>query len=322
MIKLTEFQKSIIIIISVLLLVLFYESKRIETLAIGVENRALRYLALAYTSASDKVKSALGLENFFQNQADFWVKIKKSPVIFSYSRNPIPEIPPSTPQPPQSLIPKPPYNILIIGDSFIAEGFGPAIEKEFLLYKDVKAYREGKYSTGLSRPDYFNWDVEIKNLINAHHPNVAIVMFGANDGQDQRFLDGKVIHYGTTDWNVEYAKGVDSFLNILLENKIFVFWLGNPIARDKKYSDKMANLNSIYEAECKKQKNIVFIPTWNFLTDSEGKYSAYLPDENGKLKLARASDGIHTTAFGSKILVNKVISIMQEDLQMKLIQSQ
>jgi hypothetical protein len=321
MIKLTEPQKSIIVIISVLLIVLFYESKRIETLAIGVENRPLRYLALSYASFSDKIKSALGLERFFQNQADFWVKIKKSPVIFSYRRNSNPEIPPPTPQPPQSSIPKPPYNILIVGDSFIAEGFGPVLEKELLLYKNVTAYREGKYSTGLSRPDYFNWDVEIKNLINTHNPNVAIVMFGANDGQDQRTLDGKVIHYGTDDWNVEYAKRVGSFLNILLENKIFVFWIGNPIARDKKYSDKMVNLNSIYEDECKKQKNVVFIPTWSFLTDSEGKYSAYLLDENGKLKLARASDGIHTTTFGSKILVDKVMLIINNDLQIELIQS-
>jgi hypothetical protein len=142
-------------------------------------------------------------------------------------------------------------------------------------------------------------------------------MFGANDGQDQRTLDGKVIHYGINDWNVEYAKRVDSFLNILLENKIFVFWIGNPIAKSKNYSDKMANLNSIYEAECKKQKNVVFISTWSFLTDSKGNYSDYLADENGKLKLARASDGIHTTAFGSQILVDKVMSIMKEDLQIE-----
>jgi len=145
---------------------------------------------------------------------------------------------------------------------------------------------------------------------------VAIVMFGANDGQDQKTVDGKVIYYSTKEWNEEYTKRVASFLDILSENKIFVFWLGNPMARDDYYRKKMENLNSAYEAECKKLNNCFYIPTWDILKDSNGKYSAYLPDENGKLQLARTSDGIHVTIFGANILVEGVIEKIKTKMEL------
>jgi len=189
------------------------------------------------------------------------------------------------------------------------------------LYQNVKIDRKGVYSTGLSRPDYFNWDEEINKLILADRPNIAMVMFGANDGQDQRSLDGQVIHYSATEWNPEYSRRVADFLKILNDNEIFVFWIGNPIARDDYYSKKMVNLNSIYQSECQKSVNCRYLSTWNLLADSQGKYSVYLPDETGVKRLARASDGIHTTAFGSQILVKAVMNKISDKINLEKISS-
>jgi len=322
--KLSNPAKSIITIVLVLLGIVFYESKRIETFSIGTDNSVMRSLGMFLSSKSEKIKSFLGISQFFENDEKFWAKIKESPKIFNYSFAAVQEkTATSTPAPLPLNVPLPlkleaPYNILIVGDSFIAEGFGPTLEKELLSYQNIRVYRKGVYSTGLSRPDYFNWDEETDKLITTDKPNIAVVMFGANDGQDQRTLDGEVIHYGTIEWNPEYSRRVADFLKILNDNEIFVFWIGNPLARDDYYTKKMENLNSIYQSECQKSINCVYLSIWSLLADSQGKYSAYLPDKTGVKRLARASDGIHTTAFGSKILVREVINEMKEKMALEI----
>lgn len=324
--------KSLIIIFSVLLIVPFYESKRMEVLSVGIENMFLRNLALSYASNSEKIKSVLGLSEFFQRDENFQLIFKKSPIIFEYpakinqissslplqAPSPTPALPTSTL--PQILKIEPPYNILIAGDSFVVEGFGPALEKELIQYKNTKVYRKGLYSTGLSRPDYFNWNEEMKRLIDSHNPNVAVVVFGLNDAQDQRTLDKKIVHYGTNEWNVEYGKRVDEILDILTENKISVYWVGLPNARSQSFSDKMAKLDLIFKAECQKYSDCVYFSTWELLLDSNGKYSDFLPDETGKMQPVRRTDGIHPKAYGTEILVRALINKMKEKIELKLIQ--
>jgi len=327
MVKLSDQVKSIIIIASVLLITLFYESKRIETLAIGIENSSLKNIALSYSSGSEKIKTSLGLNTFFDKDQFFWKGLKKSPMLLNNQlrENIVDTNPNQSPSPtPKEILPfkiEAPYNFLIVGDSFVAERFGYQIEKELISYKDTTVNRKGVYSTGLSRPDYFDWDKEINDLINSYKPNIAIVMFGANDGQDLRTLDGKVIHYGEEAWNIEYSKRVASFLQNLTKNEVFVFWIGNPIPRDDYYSKKMQTLNSIYEDECKKNINALYVSTWYFLADSNGKFTNYLPDETGNKKLARTSDGIHVTVFGANIIVKKVVQIIMEKISLEVIRT-
>lgn len=307
--------RSIIIIFFVISIVFFYESKRIETASVGMENSVLRGASLFFASNAEKFKSSAGLTDFFNKEQDFWENLKISPKIFDYPDNSgeisVPKIVH------KNIFPGAPYSILIVGDSFIAERFGVQMNKEFQEYKDTKVYRTGIYSTGLSRPDYFDWNKKIKELIAEYNPNAAIVMFGANDGQNLRLNEGNILYYGTQEWNEEYAKRVSDFLNIFKEKNIFVFWLGNPVPRDKYYSDKMQNLNSIFEDSCKNYGNCRFIPTRDFLADENGNYADYLPNEKGEKRLARTSDGIHVTVFGAQILAKKVIMEIQKSIKLE-----
>ncbi len=318
--KLSNPTKTVIIIIFVLLVVSFYESKRVEVLSVTIENPILHSLGLAYAVKAEGLKSFLGLKPFFDGEENFWQYLKKLPESLIYKQEIVPGsiLGHESPTPFSTI--NPPYNILIVGDSFIAESFGPVLERELLSFKDVQVFRKGVYSTGFSRPDYFNWEEEINKLILEKRPNVAFVMFGANDGQDQTSLDKKVIHYGDKEWNPEYGRRVARFLKILEDNNIFAFWVGNPIARDKYYADKMANLNSVYQSVCQQYLNCLYLDTWGVLATLEGKYSAYLPDENGQKHLARASDGIHTTAFGSQILLKEIMSRIEEKIKLQKIE--
>lgn len=211
---------------------------------------------------------------------------------------------------------KPPFRILIMGDSFMAigGGLGDPIERSLLAYKGVSVSRFGRVSSGLTNSDYFNWNTNAENLINQFNPNVAIVMFGANDAQGIVSSAGYPIKYGYPGWNEEYTKRIKYFINILEKNNITVFWIGLPIMKDANFSNKMANLNSLYEAEIKNHTNSYFISTWDLLADANGKYTAYMKDASGKAKLIRASDGVHLQYYAGYLLSSEIILKMQETL--------
>lgn len=311
---------AVITLVLVLLIVSFYESRRVKVLGGQIENPIFRALSLAYASGAENLKSSVGLVPFFDTEDAVWKNLKNEPekqielpaILLVADPYLEPTVQPSTIS--QS------YNILLIGDSFMAESFGPALEAELLTFADTKVFRKGVFSTGLSRPDYFNWEDELTKLVLEKNSTTVFVMFGANDAQDQTSLGGKTINYYAKNWNEEYGKRVARILKILEDNHVFTFWIGNPMASDQRYTDRMANLNSIYKAVCGEHSGCLYLDTWAALATLEGKYSAYLPDENGQKRLARASDGIHTTAFGSQLMLKNIMGKVVGKMKFKKVE--
>ena len=216
---------------------------------------------------------------------------------------------------------KPKFNVLIIGDSFMAPygGLGTVLERELLQYKDLRVVREGKVSSGLSRPDYFNWDMRTRQLVYQYKPNIAIVFFGSNDGQSFKISKNNIAYYGTNKWNQEYGNRTSSLLNTFTDNNITVFWIGVPIMKSVNLSKKMLNINSIYKQTIQDYENAMFIPTWALLTDAYGNYSDYLPNQNGRYQKARTSDGVHLQYFGGAIITDRVIEAMKKRMELEKI---
>lgn len=336
---------AILVFIFIIALVPFYESKRVviwETQREAQGDNIFRTAVLNYASVAEMVKEKIGLSNFFDKEHDFWLGLKKSPVLFeetealgvidgSEEEKKIEnqQEKPEEEKQKEELIKSDqssqtklelPFRVLILGDSFITVGggVGNPLESELLKYKDVVVKRLGKVSSGLSRPDYFNWNLTAQELISQFDPNIAIMMFGSNDNQGLVASDGKVISYGEEGWNEEYSKRVSNFLEIFEKNNITVFWIGLPVMKEKYFSERVQNLNSIYEAEVKNHKNAYFIATWDLLDDGQGNYAAYLLDETGQYKLARVSDGIHLQFFGGRIIVKEVIKKMGERIKLEI----
>ena len=328
---------AIVLFVLILLIIPFYESKRViiwGTQRETQEKNIFRSLVLLYAEKAEELKQKLGLDKFFEEEHSFWLKLKKSPVAAQVSpvvRGKTPdeeqkEKNDRTEEPPDTNFLagiKPPYRILIIGDSFMAVygGVGDPLEKELLSYKEVTVSRKGKVSSGLSRPDYFNWPLTLKELIAQYNPNVTVVMLGSNDAQALTTAKGEVVvnfvKVGTEEWNTEYASRISNLIDICRENNTVVFWIGLPIMKDKDYSEKTSNLNSIYEREAQKYDNAYFISTWSLLADENGDFAAYLPDEKGRYRSTRASDDIHLTYFGGSILIKEVTKTMEQVLKLE-----
>ena len=71
--------------------------------------------------------------------------------------------------------------VAIVGDS-LAAGLGYFAERVFLP-RLVRVSGQGRISTGLARPDYFNWPYTMRRIVDRFDPDLVIVMLGENDHQ-------------------------------------------------------------------------------------------------------------------------------------------
>lgn len=197
--------------------------------------------------------------------------------------------------------------ILIVGDSMMQGSVGVQLEKILSGYGVAGVYRYGKPSTGMARPDFFNWDKKLTEILKVYSPDIAIVMFGANDGQSI-WHDKKWVKINDPLWEDTYKLKVEQFSTKLYENKAkYIYWVGNPICRYDYYSAYMKKINNALAKYSTERSDFVFVPTWDRFVDSEGKYTNSMTLSDGSKKIIRSQDGIHFTNDGAKMVVDEVI---------------
>jgi len=212
---------------------------------------------------------------------------------------------------PRAITAKKPLRLYIAGDS-MDQVFGSSLVNLSEATGLVKARNDYKVSSGLSRPDFFDWPQRMVDQIVDYKPDAVAVLFGANDGQDVLY-EGEVLKVGTKAWQEVYAKRVGEAMDILTKGGRRVYWVGNPIMKDFGYRERIAMMNHIYEAEAKKHPGVTFVSTWKLLANEKGSYAEYLKDEDGDSILMRAPDGIHLSRAGGDLMAGLVLDVIEKD---------
>jgi hypothetical protein len=202
-----------------------------------------------------------------------------------------------------------PHKVLIVGDSEIAEGFGPALQRKLETRPSVKVLRKGVYSTGFVHQETFSWEQTLKGLIAKFQPDLIVIHLGANDPIDIVRQGHKRMYFGSDPWRETYASRVARFLKPVAEKKIMAFWVGLPIMGSSKYGEKIEVLNSLYKQECEKVSGCFYVDTWTALTGPKGKYTAYLRVDSGEQTRIRGKDQVHLTGAGGKMLTEFFLKI-------------
>jgi len=195
-----------------------------------------------------------------------------------------------------------PHKVLLVGDSMIAEGFGPALQRELIRHSSVQVIRKGRYSTGFAHQEDFNWASALRELTQKNKPDLIVIHMGTNDPIDMLDESGKRLCFGNDKWNEVYASRVREFLKCASEKKILSFWVGLPIMSSHKYCAKISLINSIVQSECAKVSGCVYVDSWPALADSKGNYSAFINTPGGRQTRIRAKDNVHLTEAGGEIL--------------------
>jgi hypothetical protein len=292
----------------------------------GMDDGVTRTMVLAVARPIDSLASTVGLDlprrgldAIFGHGA--WVAegtdltdgsddVLDLPVAPSTTSSPAPDGPGPTKEPnhPELLYPqdvggitevarptaKDPLKVLVTGDSlatYVGVAMANAIGNRGNVA--VKTYN----GTGLTRPDFFNWQVAAEKLSRERHPDVVAMVMGGNDGWNMTH-DGESMTWGTPEWIQEYARRVAVVSRTFLsEGADRVFWAGPPTARDGKWNGIFRDINAAVTRAVRATPGARFVDVYEGTSD-DGRYTPTLMIDGKKVN-ARQSDGIHFSLEGS-----------------------
>lgn len=204
--------------------------------------------------------------------------------------------------------------VVVIGDS-LASGLGVYLER-VLKPSLVRVSRQGRISTGLARPDYFDWPAALSEIVNNFRPDLIVVMLGENDNQALRDpAGGEQTPVGTFDWPAAYGERVERFMRLATSKGARVVWAGLPIVSDRGRWGILQRQNDVFESAADRVDDVAYLDTWGMFAAPDGGYTAYLR-EDGTVELVRESDGLHFNATGYELLARAIIEAAQQEFQL------
>jgi hypothetical protein len=262
--------------------------------------------ALHLTTPRHELQVAIGREN--EDRIDSQVHLTLPP-----PAGPLPPIP-SGHKPHPHKPTKPvfaaahPLRVWVAGDS-LAQVPGDALERLGGAIDVVGV--ESRLSTGLARPDLYNWYTRFNQVIAKLKPQVAVLSFGADDAHDYMagVPGGKSVgRLGTPSWIAEYRRRVDGVTREFNAAGIRTVWLGLPIPDGPGFKHSFPIVNSILASVAARHpKHSQYVDTWHMLDSAQGRYTPYLR-VHGELTLMRLPDGVHYTAAAGDLVAEGVLA--------------
>jgi hypothetical protein len=225
-----------------------------------------------------------------------------------------PDATPSGPSLTQGKAPAP-RKILVVGDS-LAIGLSLSLRRSVAELDAVELIEEGKVSSGLANPKYYDWGRALRVFLDKYKPDVVVIMMGANDAKYIN-INEKPRPPGSPNktWPEVFSMRVEDFLSALQEKNIRNYWIGLPVMGDAPYAKQVQIMNDIVMTECAKFKNSRYLDTWNLLADDQGNYSTFLSNDKGVKIKVRANDKVHFTVAGGDILAQSFLTTLARDVE-------
>lgn len=205
-----------------------------------------------------------------------------------------------------------PVSVIIHGDS-MTEAFGKYLRADLVATGQVNATHDFQFSSGLARPDFYDWPKHLREVMAEQDPDIVVMMFGANDGQNVKPA-GTLFNFGTPEWRAWYEGRVAEAMDIVAQQGRRVYWVSLPNARDAGYASRMKVLNDVFAAEAAKRPTITYVDSWALFAGPDGSYQAYQPDSQGTVRLMRQDDGIHLSIFGAHKLSDHLEELIARDV--------
>lgn len=200
-----------------------------------------------------------------------------------------------------------PAAVLIIGDSD-AGTFGPYLERVVDEWGVVDVELDYKVSSGLARPDFFDWPAHLRRTLTSSDPDIIVVTFGGNDAQGLTEVNGSVVagmpNQDTDDWTAEYVERVNVMMDMMLEDpERTVIWVGIPNADEEEFTGRLRIQDQAVRQALEAYPDAIFVDTWSIFDGVNGGIAELVVDpRDGAAKPVRAGDGFHLNEDGAEIL--------------------
>lgn len=212
-----------------------------------------------------------------------------------------------------------PARVLIVGDSD-AGTFGPYLEQLLDGTQIVDTELDYKVSSGLARPDFFDWPTALESKLPEIDPDIVVVTFGGNDAQGLSVVGGDFIVgdpvANEEEWTEEYQERASAVMETLLEGGRKVIWVGIPNDDNPEVTARMAVQDRAAKAAAEEHPDVVFIDTWLRFSGRDGGWAEFVIDpRDGEGKDVRAGDGFHLNTTGAEILALDIAQAVRDALR-------
>ena len=215
-----------------------------------------------------------------------------------------------------------PAELYVAGDSD-AGTFAPYLDKLMKQTGMVATTLDYKVSSGLSRPDFFDWPKYFAQQIPKVNPDIVVVTFGGNDAQGLRNVDKSwaVQHApgsgsDDADWRAEYGKRVGATMDYLGGDNRTLIWVGIPNDDNPDVTARLQVQNEVVMAEAAKRPKVVFIDTWKRFSGLSGGFAEAVQDpRDNQFKDVRREDGFHLNTTGAEILALDIAEAIRTELR-------
>lgn len=202
--------------------------------------------------------------------------------------------------------------VLIVGDSMMMEGLGPTLQNRLRKRDNLEVHREGKYSSGLSRPDFYNWFENLPVMLENYQPDLLIMSLGANDTQDI-VIDKKRYFIDTKAWAEIYLQRSKDFIALADNGKRQILWISLPVMGKEPYFTRTKLITKLQAEASQTVSNARFINIEHLLTEN-GKYTTFYTGKNNQSIRLRSKDLVHVSNEGGEILTDYVVPAVDNDL--------
>jgi hypothetical protein len=192
---------------------------------------------------------------------------------------------------------KPSGALLVVGDS-LAVGLGAALTQDVRNWPGLKVWAQGKTSSGLCSPRFYNWDKKLAELIQTRRPDAVVVHVGGNDAY---------IHPASPNWLADYAQKLKRFVRIAVDQGLPVFLVQLPPMKSADYHRRVAAVNQVMKTVCQETPGCQFVETWSVMAENGQNFMAGRKVA-GKYQSLRAKDGHHLTFAGYQLVGGRVLA--------------
>lgn len=202
-----------------------------------------------------------------------------------------------------------PVRVVAIGSSTMRGALGPMLRRLIQRHElPIVLENHGKSSTGLARPDFFDWHARAQELVGKGRPDLWLVALGTNDYQSVR-EEGKIWRRPPSEaWRNAYAERVRGLLEIMSgpDRSAAIIYLGStPFMRPN--SRRIGReLNKIIREEVERFDGpAVFYDIFSLVADekNEPKEVIEVPQLSGKSVQLLGPDHIHLTSSAVRHLL-------------------
>lgn len=207
--------------------------------------------------------------------------------------------------------PDDPLRLAVIGDSMV-RFFGDTMVSLANETGVIEAATEHQLSSGLTRPDFYDWPARIVEVMATDDPDAVVLMYGGNDAQ-ALVVDGQIARPFSDTWVGEYSARVGHMMDLVTTDPDrILIWVGQPIMRDPDFDHKMVELNKIYTAEAAARERVRYVDTRDLFRGPDGGFSRYVIDEAGQRTDVRLTDGVHLSTIGGQWLSQLLLDELGE----------